>query len=217
MKRLLPILILSLVSSVAQAALMDFEDFSDSNTTEGTLTSFTSGIFSVSLTAGSAQGGTDYDPYLDYGNAGVGVCKNSTVSAWPDSGTGNKCKTPDGSKGAAGDDNLQYLEFLRLDFGELVSVSDFFFRNAHHNLLNGDVKFAVDGGNFIDYSFSSGLNTSLTLTGTTIDITIGTGSNYTELYLSKLEVQKVPEPSIIALMGLGLAGLGFARRRKQKA
>jgi hypothetical protein len=43
------------------------------------------------------------------------------------------------------------------------------------------------------------------LAQTSIDIIVGTGAN------------QVPEPATLGLMGIGLAGLGFAARRKRKA
>jgi len=209
--KLAAILGLTFASAMAQAVLMDFEGFSDSNTTEGTINTFSSGAFTVTLSAGSSQGGTGYDPYLDYGNAGVGVCKNSTAGYWPDATTSNKCRTPDGSSAAAGDDNLQYLEFLRLDFGQLVTITDLFFRDSHHHDLNGNVLFAVDSGGFGSSLFTNGLNGALSFTGNTLDITIG--ANDTELYLSRLNVRSVPEPGSFVLLGLGLLSLGFARRK----
>ena len=131
MKILLLFGLLLTLSVPSFAVLMDFEEFSDLNKTEGTLNSFTSGGISVSLSAGSSQGGSDYDPYLDYNNAGVGVCKNSIesiTSSDPVIGTNNKCKSPDGLNWRAGDDNLQHGEFLRLIFDHTVSISDIFIR-----------------------------------------------------------------------------------------
>jgi len=210
-KNIITVLSFVFISTISQATLMDFEDFTDSNTTEGTLNSFSSGSLSVLITAGNTQGGFNYDPYLDYGNAGIGVCKNSLVSAYPDSGTNNKCRTPDGSASAAGDDNLQFMEYLRLDFSELVTINDIFFRDSHHHNLNGIVQFAVDGGVFNSYLFTNGLRPVLNLTGTTFDITIGANDN--ELYLSRLNVQPIPEPTTLVLLGLGIMGVISARKR----
>jgi hypothetical protein len=47
--------------------------------------------------------------------------------------------------------------------------------------------------------------------------TTTTDGGYTDALVLVKDVSLIPEPSIIALMGLGLVGLGVAARRKQKA
>ena len=78
-----------------------------------------------------------------------------------------------------------------------------------------DFDFVSSGSDVANWCGSNGCvtsgNTSLLDAGTTINLTGQGNRTYSA------NVTMVPEPSIIALMGLGLAGLGFARRRKQKA
>lgn len=45
----------------------------------------------------------------------------------------------------------------------------------------------------------------------------GTGTNFNQLYVLDFNVsgESVPEPATLALLGIGLAGIGFARKKKQ--
>ena len=215
----------------ASAGMIDFEALADDNTAEGTLTSI-AGVPGLSITAGSTRGGTDYDPYLDYNNAGLGVCKNSTTDAFPTSTTSNKCMKPaPQTGGAAGDDNLQKGEFLRLTFSEEVELTGLFARDANHNLFDGTMDIGVDGADFVQYAFISGVHAGFSLTGTVFDFTY-TGlfadddlqqltnlDTDDEYYLSAAfskptKITTIPEPGSMVLLGLGLLGLGYSRSRR---
>jgi hypothetical protein len=72
-------------------------------------------------------------------------------------------------------------------------------------------------------NFLDSVDVSMVGTGYCISFDAASCDTYTtglrmanfEYSLTSSGIDSVPEPSILALMGLGLAGIGFARRRKQ--
>ena len=139
--------------------------------------------------------------YLDQNNAGLGVCSKGLKT---DGKGANQCNP-------GSDDNVTVDEILNILFDQVVTIdfSQSVFRDGSHNDYTPPdpyVEVSVNGGAFELMDVSS------VITGSSFDFL--TNSDNDQFYIDALAVTSVPEPSILAMMGLGIAGIGFTRRRK---
>ena len=198
----------------ANATIFDFEELTDTSTGQisGQLASGAAFALAnpgesafnyfdwtkdgITLTAmGSLASGSAAWAYLDANDAGLGVCSQGTQGS-------NQCAP-------SSDDNVTIDEILEIAFSEIVAINftPTIFRNAGHGIFEPDIEISLDTG-----IIWAALNTSSTLTSDTFFFR--TLRNDNQFYIDALTVAKVPAPATLALFGLGLAGLSFARRRK---
>lgn len=159
--------------------------------------------------------------FLDSGNAGIGVCSTGvdTSNATGIGGEMSLCATGySGSLGNLvdkGDDNVADPEVLELKFSHMAKATFGLVRDANHNLANGTMEIAVDGGSFVTYNVANGViqGTGNGLKGMTFWLrpdAQGQG------YVAKVEGVAVPLPAAGFLLLGAMGGLGIAARRRNK-
>ena len=200
---------MSLTSMSANALVLDFVAEAAGNergiANGSTITNFQGTGVDVTFTAGDDS---SYHPYFDDLSggkpAGLGVCKELFNS---------------GACNPSSDDNVSVNESIALAFGgEQFAIRDITFYDADHNALGvmgNDGQVMVDiGAGFMMTTFSqiiADANNGLLAGVTSIAFRFAD----TQFYIGA--ISDVPIPGAIPLLLSGIAGLGFASRRKKAA
>jgi hypothetical protein len=153
----------------------------------------------------------DQFAYLDWGNAGLGVCKDASNIDVASPGSGkNRCNP-------GSDDNVTVGEYLSFMFDHDVVVENLWFNNNHDGGFGAGDQVTIDGVDFDAKRGYAGDDNGIGSFFVAANTAFNVAFNNEEFYISAMEINAVIEPSPFALFGLGLLGLGLARRRQVAA
>ena len=202
---------IALAGASASATVLDFANYADTFGERGTAQgeTLTVGGVDVRLFAvdDTLMEFIDANPYLDAGNAGLGMCSTGLTSA-------EQCVVP-------GDDNVTSGEGVAITFEDSnFDVNGLTFRGANHALLGQGAMVTIgtiasDGTRDIRTD-SIGAFVALAAAGDAFFSNIrgiGFGFAGDQFYLSQMDVDAVPVPAAGLLFLTGAAGLAFKRSR----
>ena len=227
------------IASSAQATLVNFQTLADGTAAQGAVgesawTTFNTATYGIDIDITSTPQdplvqGTESYVYFDANTAGMGVCSTGLFGG--KTADTKYIGSSDNVCGDASDDNVSVKdESLVFKFNESTMLNSIWVNSNHDSSLNNNtILFAVNGvfiapaytitnaflfdagglGYRIDFGIgSTGFDGNFAVDDT---LTVAFDSSPTgqQFYVSAIYV---PEPGILALFGLGLVGIGFARR-----
>jgi hypothetical protein len=221
---------LTLLTGTANAGLINFADLANGATGESAWATYSNTDSDGTIWA-TADNTVDTEAafvYLDRNTGGMGVCSSGVdpgkANRTTNSGA-NLCGYP---RSAASDDNVTNNELLTLKFSRDVIIETLWFNNFHDvdGSLLGD-QITIGGS---DYTFTNGsgrpktwsstLDSYAVAANTAFDIAFKNEQFYLHQILFSASTPNVPSeiplPSTLALFGLGFAGLGWSKRRKNQ-
>ena len=208
----------------AQAATIDFANEADTNGERGLADGSSITIDGYDLTLITYGGGPNSNglfgaggnPYLDAGNAGLGVCQVLDANDQCDPGSDDSIQLVN---------NGTEVEGIGIFFDNgPVTITDLLFIDGRHNPIN-----AMNDG-LVDVFLAPTATPTFTALFTDLISMVTSGDPMfedlgfigfvfvdTAFYVSSITVSDVPIPGAIPLLLSGIAGLGFASRKKKAA